>query len=426
MTPRFHAIAAAAIAILGLPAAMAQTGPEFKFSGYGTVGGAYSNNDHGDFLSTRFAPNGAGATRSWSMTPLTRLGVQADAKFGDKISAVVQLLSQHAYDNSFTPAVEWANVKFQVTPELAVRAGRVALPSYLISESRFVGYTNPWTYAPTEVYSALALTNSDGVDATWRRRIGGGNNTLAAFYGKSKAKVPGDAVAKTNPSWGISDTFEIGSWTLRAGYQNMKLQLDAGSLAQLLGGIDQVAAGAAGVPVPTFQALAGKLRDLSAKYSTKDMAVSGISAGLVYDPGSWFVQAEGVLFKSEGLLSDASAAYVTAGWRFGNLTPYATVARVVSHVDLEPAIDTSGTPPLATPVAQLVGGINSSLRQFNGTQTSVGAGVRWDFRPGMAAKAQFERVSIPAGSPGRFRPATTSALPGGSSSLVTVALEFVF
>lgn len=426
MKPHFTVIAAAAIATVAMPVAFAQGGPEFKLSGYGTVGGAYSTEDQGDFISTRFAPNGVGSTRSWSMNPLSRVGVQMDARLGDKFSAVVQLLSQHAYDNSYTPAVEWANVKFQVTSELAVRAGRVALPSYLISESRFVGYTNPWTYAPTEVYGVLPLTSNDGVDVTWRRRLAGGNNTLSAFYGKSKVKLPGDVVTKSNPSWGVSDAFEIGSWTLRAGYQSMQLATEAVMLTKLFGGIAQVATSAAGVPAPSYQAVATKLRELSARYDPGDMEMSGISLGIVYDPGDWFVQAEGALFKSDGVFSDAHAGYVTAGWRLGRWTPYATLARVVSRGKMEPPIDTSGTPPLAVPVAQLVGGINTLLTQFNNTQTSVGVGLRWDFAPGMAAKAQFERVSIPAGSPGRFRSAATTSLPQRSSSLVTVSFDFVF
>ena len=103
--------------------------PELKFSGFGTLGATYSDERKADYVTTIFQPNGVGFTRPWSVTPDSKLGGQVDAIFNDQWSAVVQVIAKHHHDNSFTPQVEWANVKYQITPELSVRAGRTLAKS---------------------------------------------------------------------------------------------------------------------------------------------------------------------------------------------------------------------------------------------------------------------------------------------------------
>ena len=175
-----------------------------------------------DYVATRFQPNGAGASRRTDFGTETKLGGQVSAKFDDKFSAVLQVISQHQADNSFKPLVEWANVKYQFSDTVSVRAGRIALPSYLYSESRFVGYSSPWAHAPSEVYSVLAITSNDGLDMTWRKSFGEANNSLQMFYGQSSSKLPGGNV-KSKGTWGFNDSVEIGSLLLRAGYTNINL-----------------------------------------------------------------------------------------------------------------------------------------------------------------------------------------------------------
>ncbi|WP_457836158.1 hypothetical protein, partial [Staphylococcus aureus] len=81
-----------------------------------TLGFAHSSDDKSDFVGDIFQPNGAGKTSRWSLNPDTRLGGQIDAIFNDQWSAVLQLVSKHQYDGTFRPMVEWANVKWRITP----------------------------------------------------------------------------------------------------------------------------------------------------------------------------------------------------------------------------------------------------------------------------------------------------------------------
>jgi len=372
-----------------------QSMPDLKFSGFGTLSAVHSSDKNSDFVGTLFQPNGAGHTSSTSLAPDSKIGGQINATFNDKLSAVVQVVAQHQYDNTYTPQVEWANLKYQVMPELSLRAGRIAAPSYLLSESRFVGYSYPWVRPPVEPYGVLSITSNDGIDATWRSTVAGANNALQAFYGTSSVKFGGGG-AKSKPSWGINDTVEIGSLTLRAGYNSLKIDLNVPSVQPLLDAASQF-----GMP------------DIANKYKLSGMATSALALGANYDPGNWFVMGEFVDYKGSGFLSDARAWYASAGYRFGSLTPYLTHSATKARIQEE-----AGAGPLNAP-------FTATLYAFNGTQSTNSVGVRWDAMKNVALKAQYDHVTTGSQSNGRLV-AFPGFVQGSSVNLVTVAVDFVF
>ena len=151
-----------------------------RVSGFGTLGVVHASEREADYTSSVMKANGAGGTRRWSSDVDTRLGMQLDATLARRWSAVLQVVSEQALDNSYRPRVEWANGKYQVTPELAVRAGRIALPVFLTADYRKVGYAYPWVRPPVEGYNVLPITSSDGVDATLRWSAGPVRNASQA------------------------------------------------------------------------------------------------------------------------------------------------------------------------------------------------------------------------------------------------------
>ncbi len=426
MTNKLTPLLAAMLACGALcgPAA-AQALPELKFSGFGTVAAVHSSEKNADFVGSIFQPNGAGHTSTWSFGPDSKLGGQVSARFNDKFSAVVQVVSQHQHDNSWTPQVEWANVKYQATRELSLRLGRIAAPSYLLSESRFVGYANPWVRPPVEAYGVLSITSNDGIDATYRNQIGAANNTVQAYYGSSTAKLTGDSKVKSNPSWGINDSVELGSLTLRAGYNRFKLDISIPTLTGLYGGLTQFAAAANAVPVAAFKAAGAQALALNQKYKPNGMDLAAVALGASYDPGNWFVMSEFVDLKGDGFLSDSRSWYASAGYRFGSLTPYVTYASTKARISNEPGIDTTGAAPLAAGAAALTAGINATLEAFTPTQHTSSLGVRWDVMPNVALKAQYDHQTTGQNSKGRLK--TFPGLnPGRDANIVTVAVDFVF
>src|SRR5690349_21491266 len=107
MKARYTVLAAACLGLgaFSLPAA-AQSLADTKISGFGTIGAVHSSEAQADYVSTVFQPSGAGHTRSTSFDPDSKLGLQVSVPFNEALSAVLQVVSQHQYDNSYRPMVE--------------------------------------------------------------------------------------------------------------------------------------------------------------------------------------------------------------------------------------------------------------------------------------------------------------------------------
>jgi hypothetical protein len=419
----YRNLTALTLATLAMHSSGALASDMFSFNAYGTVGVVHSSEDKADFRGTVFQPNGAGYTESTSFNPDTKLAGQVQAKFNDQWSAIIQLVSQHQYDGTYTPQVEWANVKYSITKSLDIRAGRIVLPVFLYSESRNVGYSNPWLRAPQEIYTINSITSNDGADVTYRFKVAGVANTAQVFYGRAKAKVPGDAEISAKPNWGFNDTATFDDVTLRLGYVSQNTKIDTDSLDPIFNGLTTLGNGlnAFGFSAAGAQALA-----LVDKYSLKDLLIRNYTAGASYDPGKWFVTAEGAISKLDGFLSDSKSWYVTAGYRIAKFTPYAGFAETRPDVDYEPGISTAGLGPFAAGAAALNAGINTTLAQFATSQSTTSLGLRWDFISNAALKVQYDRINLGANSAGRFTNTQPGFQPGSSSNLISAAVDFVF
>lgn len=376
--------------------AAAQSMPEVKFSGFGTLAAVHSSDANSDFVGSIFQSSGAGHTRSVSLNPDSKIGGQMSVNFTDKLSGVIQVVVQNQYDNSTTPQVEWANLKYQLLPELSLRAGRIAAPFYMLSESRFVGYSYAWVRPPVEVYSVLPVTSNDGVDLSWRSQVGGANNSLQVFYGQTTAKLPGGRKVESKTTWGINDSVEIGSLTLRAGFNSFNVDLDIPALQPLLNAATQMG-----------------LTEVANKYKLEGMKISAFALGANFDPGDWFVTGELIDFKGKGVVGDSRAWFVSAGYRFGTLTPYVTHATTKAGITAE-----TGAGPLN-------GAFNSAMSGLTPTQNASSVGLRWDAMKNVAIKAQYDRLTTGNQSNGRLRP-FPGFVQGSSVNVATVAVDFVF
>ena len=67
--------------------------PMFSFSGFGTLGVVHANVRNSDFTTSIFKPNGAGFSHQWSADVDSLIGVQLNANFTPRLSAVVQVIA---------------------------------------------------------------------------------------------------------------------------------------------------------------------------------------------------------------------------------------------------------------------------------------------------------------------------------------------
>lgn len=386
--------------------------PTFSFSGFGTLGAVHSSENSADFISSVTKPTGAGHSHAWSTDVDSRIGAQVTGNFTRQISAVVQVISEQRYDNSYTPAIEWANVKYQFTPDISIRAGRIVLPAFMVSDYRKVGYANPWVRPPVEVYSLVPIGNSDGVDASYRVDFGEFTNTVQVTYGQSEPKFPagGGGPAKAKDARGLSYTGEYGAATAHITYHRANVTLD--SFKPLFDGFRQF--GPEGVA-------------LADKYDTHNKAFVFIGLGGMYDPGAWFVTGEWGSTDSHSVLGKRSAWYASGGYRLGKFTPYLTYAQTKADSQTsDPGLTLSALPPfLAEPAAGLNAGLNASLGSIP-VQTTISVGGRWDFAKNADLKLQFDHTRLGAGSPGTLINIQPGFQPGGRFNVFSASIDFVF
>jgi hypothetical protein len=347
--------------------------PMFKLGGFGTLGLSHSSQSLGDYIVDSTAPKGAGISNDWSATNASRLAAHVNANFTPKVTALLQVDSEYHADGTYRPEVEWLSVKYAFTPNFYMRAGRIALPTFMDSESWDVGYSYTWITPPVDLYHQLSIPSSDGIDAMYRAEIGDAVNTVKAIYGKNTLDRP-NSVTTSKEMWGIFDTLEYGEATYHAGYQ------------QRMSSTEFLLTGVTGAWVQN----------------------SDISVGANYDPGNWFVMSEWIQRRSNYV---SSAMYVSAGYRINKFTPYLTHSQNSPGSFLQ-----SSPPPTAT-----------DLQLANRAQSTDSLGVRWDFMRNFDFKMQYDRVTLSDNSNGYLInvPANVT-LYGTTFHVISAVVDFVF
>jgi hypothetical protein len=363
MSPKFTLVALAVAAACPAAAQAFDFDRDvFTFSGFGTLGAVHSDEDQADFVGDPFQPDGAGYSEDWTFDVDSLLGLQVGAKFNDKVTAVVQVVAQKRWDNTFKPEIEWANIKYSITEDLHFRAGRIAMPTYLASDTRNVRYAMPTVRPSPEVYRLLPITNSDGVDLTYRFDAGSISNSVQLVYGSNRTSVTEGFAVKAEGVWAIVDTIEYKDLSVHLAYQGQQMNYE----------------------------LEGPFQIPNTSFKIKQIGVS-------YDPGKWFVSAEGARTAID--MSSSEAFTVTAGARVNSITPFAAFSKI-------------------KPV-----GLNTFTPA---DQTTATAGVRWDFMPNFDLKAQIDHIDLADGSAGNLVRVQPGFQPGGNVNVFSVSVDFVF
>jgi hypothetical protein len=394
--------------MVGLAATGAQAddlGATTKFSGYGTLAGTVSNDSNAGFRNGWSQGKGAGSDLDLGVD--SRFGVQSVTSFGQDVSVTAQLLAKRRRTDSslnsnkdFDIGMEWLYAQYNVTPDLNVRLGRVVLPAYMISDSRNVGYAQPWLRAPLDVYTGQPLTNVDGVQLLWRHAIGPAIFTFQPSFGSSPYNISigssttSAAVLDTTAKHvlGLNASLEWNDWLFRLGQVRGTSPLSLDLIGPQLG---------TSLPAANF--------DLKDRFT---------SAGMQYDNGKALFMAE-ITRRREGDMPAASSAYAgVAG---------AGLAATIWDMGV------AGKPLAATTAWYVAGGwhFNQLLPVLAVGQYkdellkvkyhSLDASLRYDLRTNVALKMQVSRYQ--ANDSNAFLNPTTDAK---RITVVAFGMDFVF
>ncbi len=383
MKPYLHPLTAALLAA-GLftsgGARADEPGINYKVSGFGTLA-LTSTSVHN--LEFRTSMNQSiGANNQPDLGVDSRLGLQGVVNFSPELSLTGQMLAQRrrvdtsdTSNRDFDPGIEWLMVKYSPQSNLDLRMGRVVLPAFMISDSRNVGYAQPWLRAPLDVYEQMPLTTLDGVQATWRIPVGDATVSLQPSLGKSAYNVsagvntaaggPKNLLLMANDAhvFSLNGSVEYGNWVARMG--------------QTRGTTPKLSLDVLGVGVPVV-------------FDLKDVFTN---LGLQYDDGKALVMAEVAVRRMNDLPSAGPAAYsgIQVG---GGLTLEDVYAGTVG-----------GKPLARTQSWYLAGGwhfgkflpmvmIGQTKDQNSNPQpttNSLSASLRYDLVSNVAVKAQVGR-----------------------------------
>lgn len=346
-------------------------GHDVKFKAFGTLGLVRSDNHDADYVNSTHAQSvGAGRSVAVSYKVDSKLGAQFDWQATDKVSLSAQLLTKQFEDKTWSPRIESSFLKYEVIPELDVRVGRIRPPVFNLSDFLDVNYANPWVRPPVEHYSAVPFTYSDGADLLWRSQSGNVSWLVQPYIGWVEVDNAWDNI-NDSEIVGLNVRAGLGDYTFRAGYAVNRFQVTGATIDVVLDGlhglcqVDPVAC------------------DLANEIDSNDSEATFISLGGSWDNGDYFIIGE---WSNQDLNIDffpgMRSWYLSGGARIESWTPYITYAKTK---DPSPEFTDSAN-PLTNDI------INSMHNGVMQGQHSLSLGVRYDFMPNVALKAQWDHV----------------------------------
>lgn len=407
----FH-LASGGLALLALPlvvaAQQADDAGTFSLHGFGTLGVARASNGRAEIARDLSQPDGV--SDHWSGKIDSNLGVQANYLVNDTVEAVVQAVSRYSHRGNFAPQITEALLKYDPSPYLSVRAGRVSTDFFMHGDSRLIGYSQLSVRPNIDYYSSLAISFLDGADAQVTAPIGDGLLRGKGYIGFLGEKLPfggGYLDLRGSRAMGAYLDYQEGGWQWRGGVAQIRFRHrmpDAvGELQEDLRNTAQPAA-----------------RDAADAFDLQGTRAHYYSAGVVYDRGPFMAQLMlGRLSYEMDAMQDQDALMFLTGYRVGEFKPFAGYSRTRTRS----ARVSSGLPDSGSSAA-INARLASMLAESGMDQHTYTLGMRWDFRRDMALKAQLDMIRGKPDSLYTFR----NEMPGwnGRTNVVTLTLDFIF
>ena len=279
-----------------------------------------------------------------SFKPDTIFGLQVSSNLGDGLSVTGQITGAGGED--FDANVAWAYLNYEFNDSWSLMAGRQRIPFFMNSDYLDVGYAYHWMRPPTE--TEVAVDDFEGVSFTHTGYIGDWDTRLKIYAGENTASTPALGDLGLKDIIGVVYNLGRDNLQLRATYMVTDFYVD--DLAPFGQGPE--------TPVSShFFGLSGK-----------------------WNFGNSFLMAEYVGYGFDDVLFGAgwdeyTGGYISFGHQVNSITPHITY----SFSDMTTASTTNGNPN---------GGLDGSEES-----SSITAGVRWDFHPKAAFKAEYQTRS---------------------------------
>ncbi|MBS1161233.1 MAG: hypothetical protein H6R15_3652 [Proteobacteria bacterium] len=369
-----------------------------SLNGFGTLGAVRTTSRDVEFVRDLSQPRGA--VDRWDAKVDSILGLQANWRLNPELEAVVQAVSRYRYDKTYTPEISWAYLKYDPTPQLSLRAGRLGTEFFMMADSRQVGYSYLPVRPPGDFFWYLPFYSINGADASLTLPVGDNVVRGKVYYGISEGKIPyGQWQWKLDGSAMVGGylDYQLGAWLVRASYANIRFNHNM-PIVDLLT--------ARSLPTPIIR----QVDDYLAAANTRSHYYS---LGAIYDSGPWQLQLMlNKITQGSEIFESSSAGYVLAGYRIGQVTPYVGFSWIRSEK----------RGPMNNPVLDPLLDVIKAESHANQNTTILGA--RWDFARNLALKAQWDGIRGEPASIFPFREEQDAWR--GKMDVFSISMDFVF
>lgn len=317
--------------------------------------------------------------------------VQVMSDLGEKLSVTAQLMGRGRED--FNAEFEWAFLSYQLSDNLQLNAGRLRTPFYKYSDFKDVGYAYDWARVPEAVYN-LDFDNIEGVSLYHTTTLGSLDSSLQLIAGS----FDGDAVVTGLTVQAKIDQVLGAAWELSRDGISARLAYLRGDTSLSNPDIDALT----GILTASGLGAVARAIDVNEESSTF------LGLALTLDKNDWVAVAEITRTEvDDSLIAEQNGYYVSLGHRFDSLTPYVSYEKR----DNDAKRDIIALLPQGVP-AQLALGVTQAVERFEVKRDAWNLGLRYDFHPSAAFKAQLTRVN--------------NDITDDDTSLVTLGVDLVF
>lgn len=349
---------------------------EYSISGFGTLGGAISDNDT---KYQRFIDNHGTLKRD------SLLGVQFDAKLNDKWGVTTQLILAPSTDDDdvITPQLKWTTISYRPTNDWLIRLGRLSLGGLLNQQNLDVGVSYDMLRLPNEVYLLSSSYDFDGMSIakTWNTTdyevtvdgsFGMQNRDFRSYYNYSDEPVFSSADVTAGGL--ILTVTDYDQAMYRVGWHYSKIDPDDRE----------------GIPSEfTFVDLGGGLYTLGQPIYKSNMYANTFFLGARFPLGGFLISCEGtaIIVDDIDIVPSTLAGYISVSRKLGNWTPYLTYAQIWNDgLDTWRKVQGATAVPELGVTQELIDNGASVMQVYD--QNSWMLGTSYSFSPKQKLKAE--------------------------------------
>ncbi len=328
------------------------TATEGQVSGFGTIGAASTDSPSAyDRGLDKNNPEWVNETKA---------GIQADVKLTERVSLTGQVVVKQSATDDDRMAVqgEWLFGSYIINDSTKIRAGKLRLPLFMMSEQLDVGQAYKVAKLPLEVYGQAPTNGYVGADLLKRVEVGEeGELTIQPYAGFARFDGRGVNPMDANVMFKTFEADNIRGLNVLFDY-NEKLRLRAGYMATQLSYNDEKSTGLG-------MMMAGMVNNVDATFA---------SAGAQLRLGNTTISGEYVQRRVDSVMfPDTDSRYVSVDHKLGAFTPYVSYSVVSSDKS-----KMSGTAPNLEQSTKAVGMVyvvdKSANVKAEASQVSVGTG----------------------------------------------------